>query len=106
MAIQDVRYFLNGMLLETQDNTLRAVSTDGHRMAIAGMKLEGQYPSSQVILPRKGVMELVRLLDKPEGRSTATIGALTRFNLLMRWIPSGLTEPLNPVPKSASTMQS
>jgi DNA polymerase III subunit beta len=62
MAQQDVRYYLNGMLLETDGNTLRAVATDGHRLGICETTLESGAKPSQVIVPRKGVLELQRLL--------------------------------------------
>jgi DNA polymerase-3 subunit beta len=64
MAQQDVRYYLNGLLLETGENRLRAVATDGHRLALCDIQLEGSNGNqSQVIVPRKGVLELQRLLD-------------------------------------------
>ena len=62
MAQQDVRYYLNGMLLELRKGRLRTVATDGHRLAMADADVEGISDESQVILPRKGVMELARLL--------------------------------------------
>ncbi len=64
MAQQDVRYYLNGMLWEVEGNNLRLVSTDGHRMAIASQSLDIDMPEKmQAILPRKGVIELSRLLN-------------------------------------------
>ena len=64
MAQQDVRYYLNGTLLETDGKSLRAVATDGHRLSWCEMPLEGQSGDlQQIILPRKGVLELQRLLD-------------------------------------------
>lgn len=67
MAQQDVRYYLNGLLLETGDDQLRAVATDGHRLALCDIPLEGANGSkSQVIVPRKGVLELQRLLAGDE----------------------------------------
>src|SRR5262249_21768586 len=63
MAQQDVRYYLNGLLLETEGTSLRAVATDGHRLALCEMALEGKAKTSQqVIVPRKGVLELQRIL--------------------------------------------
>jgi DNA polymerase-3 subunit beta len=64
MAQQDVRYYLNGLLLETGKKRLRAVATDGHRLALAQVTLDGKElaSESQVIVPRKGVLELQRLL--------------------------------------------
>ena len=61
MAQQDVRYYLNGMLLETGGKYLRAVATDGHRLALCQAELDGErLDEQQVILPRKGVLELQR----------------------------------------------
>ena len=64
MAQQDVRYYLNGMLLETSGKFLRAVATDGHRLALSEAELEGaSLDEQQVIIPRKGVLELQRLMS-------------------------------------------
>jgi DNA polymerase-3 subunit beta len=64
MAQQDVRYYLNGLLLETERKKLRAVATDGHRLALSEVELEAAASrDEQVIVPRKGVLELNRLLD-------------------------------------------
>jgi len=68
MAIQDVRTFLNGMLLEFGENTIRAVSTDAHRLALCEKpitKVNGD-DKVQTILPRKAVQELLRILDSVE----------------------------------------
>ena len=63
MAQQDVRYYLNGLLLETGKKHLRAVATDGHRLALCEVKLDQkELPEQQVIVPRKGVLELQRLM--------------------------------------------
>ena len=63
MAHQDVRYYLNGMLFETNAAELRTVATDGHRLALCSMPIDQPLSSWSAIVPRKGVMELVRLLD-------------------------------------------
>jgi DNA polymerase III subunit beta len=74
MAQQDVRYYLNGMLLETDNRTLRAVATDGHRLALCETQLESSAKSAQqVIIPRKGVLELQRLVGT-EGTVELAIG--------------------------------
>lgn len=70
MAAQDVRYYLNGLLLLVDGSQLRAVATDGHRLAYASMPLEieAEGPRQELILPRKTVLELNRLLadnDEP-----------------------------------------
>lgn len=63
MAQQDVRYYLNGLLVETSGKALRTVATDGHRLALCEVELgSGKMPSQQVIVPRKGVLELQRLM--------------------------------------------
>ncbi|MCV6605013.1 MAG: DNA polymerase III subunit beta [Porticoccaceae bacterium] len=63
MAQQDVRYYLNGMLWEAEGSTLRAVATDGHRLAMSTRSLEADVSEKiSAIIPRKGVMELSRLL--------------------------------------------
>ena len=63
MAQQDVRYYLNGLLLETGQKYLRAVATDGHRLALCEVVLNDEkMREQQVIVPRKGVLELQRLI--------------------------------------------
>jgi DNA polymerase-3 subunit beta len=74
MAQQDVRYYLNGMLLETDGKMLRTVATDGHRLALCEMDLPAKTQGQQVIVPRKGVLELQRLLGT-EGDVQITIGS-------------------------------
>jgi DNA polymerase-3 subunit beta len=75
MAQQDVRYYLNGMLLETGGKFLRAVATDGHRLALCQAELDGEaLDEQQVILPRKGVLELQRLMSG-EGAVNIELGA-------------------------------
>ena len=67
MAQQDVRYYLNGLLLETTKKHIRAVATDGHRLAICEISHDNQDVTvGQVIVPRKGVVELSRLLGSAE----------------------------------------
>ena len=79
MAQQDVRYYLNGMLLETGGKHVRTVATDGHRLALCQAELDGaSLEEQQVIVPRKGVLELQRLMSgegvlNVAGRSPATI---------------------------------
>ena len=74
MAHQDVRYYLNGLLLEIGKGHLRAVATDGHRLALCDVDAEGTATAGrQVIVPRKGVLELQRLVGK-EGDLNLAIG--------------------------------
>ena len=82
MAAQDVRYYLNGLLLLVDGNELRAVATDGHRLAYASMPLEGEAtsPRQELILPRKTVLELNRLLaDSDEPLSIELASNQIRF---------------------------
>jgi DNA polymerase-3 subunit beta len=65
MAQQDVRYYLNGLLLEIGAGKVRAVATDGHRLALCDEQVESAKEDPvQIIVPRKGVLELIRLLDE------------------------------------------
>ncbi|MGC9421353.1 DNA polymerase III subunit beta [Vibrio sp.] len=75
MANQDVRYYLNGMLLEIDGQTFRSVATDGHRMAVSQTTLAQEFANKQIIVPRKGILELVKLLDAPDQPVVLQIGA-------------------------------
>ncbi|GAB3387627.1 DNA polymerase III subunit beta [Lysobacter fragariae] len=67
MAQQDVRYYLNGLLFDLRESSLRCVATDGHRLALCEAPLEGGASTKrQIIVPRKGVTELQRLLEGGE----------------------------------------
>ena len=76
MAQQDVRYYLNGLMLEVSSNYLRAVATDGHRLAYCEKETNADIADiKQVILPRKGVLELVRLLNDSDDTVKITLGS-------------------------------
>lgn len=76
MAQQDVRYYLNGMLLEVKQGIIRGVATDGHRLALNSVEASViNNAISQVIIPRKGVLELLRLLDDSKEEVTVSIMA-------------------------------
>lgn len=67
IAQQDVRYYLNGLLLEISKNKIRAVATDGHRLALCDCDLDIESNiDSQIILPRKAVVELGKLLNESD----------------------------------------
>ena len=76
MAQQDVRYYLNGMLWELSGKQFKAISTDGHRLAIASLSLPEKIAGGkqQFIVPRKGVLELSRLLDDDEAEILLEFG--------------------------------
>jgi DNA polymerase-3 subunit beta len=76
MAQQDVRYYLNGMLLEITGQRLRVVATDGHRLAMNQtiIKTDAENANLQVIVPYKAVMELMRLLKDADKNVTVHVG--------------------------------
>lgn len=75
MANQDVRYYLNGMSIETENNEIRSVATDGHRLAICKIANDGlTLPARQVIVPRKGILEIIRLLAPIEQEIKISLG--------------------------------
>jgi len=67
MAVHDIRYYLNGILFVAEGKQLSLVATDGHRLAFTSATLEVEVPKQEVILPRKTVLELLRLLSDKEG---------------------------------------
>jgi DNA polymerase-3 subunit beta len=76
MAQQDVRYYLNGLMLELADGSLRSVATDGHRLAMCEHAANIQGGNSrQIILPRKGVTELARLLEDDSAEVKVEVGS-------------------------------
>jgi DNA polymerase-3 subunit beta len=70
MAQQDIRYYLNGVLLVIDGNFLKLIATDGHRLAYVITKFEQEYSKREVILPRKTINELIRLLNETEDQIT------------------------------------
>jgi DNA polymerase-3 subunit beta len=63
MAQQDIRYYLNGLLLVAEGSQLTMVATDGHRLAYATTTLATEVEKSEVIVPRKAILELAKLLQ-------------------------------------------
>ena len=63
MAQQDIRYYLNGLLFEVDNQKLNIVGTDGHRLSFTSIKLEKDFGKIQTIIPRKTILELVKLLE-------------------------------------------
>ena len=77
MAQQDVRYYLNGLMMEMSSNLLRSVATDGHRLAMKDvvMDLDVNEDKRQVIVPRKGIQELMRLLNENDDEISVVVGS-------------------------------
>jgi len=75
MAQQDVRYYLNGLLLEFKPKQIRGVATDGHRLSLAEISTEqNDTKEKQVILPRKGVQEMTRFLEDSDDQVELLLG--------------------------------
>lgn len=74
MAQQDIRYYLNGLLLVVSGRQLKLVATDGHRLAYASQDLAEDAGSAEVILPRKAVIELFKLLGEDETPVSVLVG--------------------------------
>ncbi|MGI9211609.1 MAG: DNA polymerase III subunit beta [Methylococcaceae bacterium] len=79
MAVQDHRYFLNGLLLDFDGKSLKAVASDGHRLCYFREELDNAplQDSRQIIIPRKGITELYRLLGDSEESLSFRISANT-----------------------------
>ena len=75
MAQQDIRYYLNGLLMVVEDKSLKLVATDGHRLAYASISLEAKLPRQEVIVPRKTVLELSKLLSDSDAEVRIEISA-------------------------------
>jgi DNA polymerase-3 subunit beta len=75
MAVQDIRYYLNGVLFSVEKNMLRVVATDGHRLSFAAEALDGEHESIEAILPRKTVLELIKLLMDTDDPVTISMGS-------------------------------
>lgn len=75
MAQQDIRYYLNGLLLEVNGNKLNLVGTDGHRLSFTSATLSQTHEKTDVILPRKTVIELIKLLKDSDEEVTIEIAA-------------------------------
>ena len=63
MAQQDVRYYLNGVLFVIEDNKFSAVATDGHRLAYNAITIAENLEKTEIIVPRKAIIELSKLLS-------------------------------------------
>jgi DNA polymerase-3 subunit beta len=75
MAQQDIRYYLNGLLMVVEDKQLKLVATDGHRLAYASIKLPADLPRQEVIVPRKTVLELAKLLTESDDEVSIELAA-------------------------------
>ncbi len=106
MAQQDVRYFLNGLLVELSDKKVRTVATDGHRLALSDLVIPLALENTQVIVPRKGIMELLRLLNHNDEEvnikiSSQAINVMTsEFTFISRLIDGRFPDYNKVIPKA------
>jgi DNA polymerase-3 subunit beta len=75
MAQQDIRYYLNGLLFEINGNRLNIVGTDGHRLSFTSTELSRSYDKQNIIIPRKTIIELIKLLDDTDNEVTVELSA-------------------------------
>lgn len=111
MAQQDVRYFLNGMLMEVNDDEIKVVATDGHRLAMCTSKIDSSGNSvEQVIIPRKGVVELQRLVGEADGKVKIIFGAnhlgveTGDFNLLTKLLDGKFPDYERVIPRGGDNV--
>jgi DNA polymerase-3 subunit beta len=76
MASQDVRYYLNGLLVEYKEGNINAVATDGHRLALATSQLKEKIEEEGIrqIIPRKAVLELAKILREDNSNISLSFG--------------------------------
>lgn len=109
MSHQDVRYYLNGLLLEATAGELRAVSTDGHRLSLAKYKNNDINQQVKSIIPRKGVMELMRLLEHNDEKITVEFGdshiaiQLPKVNFISKLIEGNYPDYQRFIPQTSVT---
>jgi DNA polymerase-3 subunit beta len=93
MAVQDIRYYLNGVLFSVDKDILRVVATDGHRLSYASQQLDGDHGQVEAILPRKTVLELIKLLGDSDDPVSLAIGSnQARFSFSSIEIVSKIVE--------------
>ena len=108
MANQDVRYFLNGLFIDIEGDQLRAVATDGHRLALSSVTLAEPVAFESIIVPRKGIVELTRLLDQPDAQVTLEVGQanirvnVNQFTFTSKLIDGRFPDYRRVMPKAAN----
>lgn len=93
MAQQDIRYYLNGLLLAMDGKNIKAVATDGHRLAYCDTSIEADLPKLDLIIPRKTVLEMMRQLDDSDAVVTVQANAqMIQFSFSGHTLMSKLIE--------------
>ena len=78
ISTEETRYYLNGIYFHVSDEgqpVLKAAATDGHRLATCVTEVSGLAETRQIILPRKGVLEMAKLLTDPEASVSLSLSA-------------------------------
>ena len=111
MAQQDVRYYLNGLMLEVLPGKIKAVATDGHRLAYDESEISATPDEGrQIIVPRKGVTELIRLLQTSQSDADIRISknhihvTSGRLSLTSKLIDGKFPDYQRVIPKLSETM--
>jgi DNA polymerase-3 subunit beta len=105
MAQQDIRYYLNGMLLVVEGANVIAVATDGHRLAFCQVQTEQEFARQEVIIPRKTILELQRLLDDSDEPVEVKIAAnqvkltFSNIELISKLVEGKFPDYLRVIPK-------
>ncbi|MEO7031457.1 MAG: DNA polymerase III subunit beta [Herbaspirillum sp.] len=105
MAQQDIRYYLNGMLLVVEGHNVMSVATDGHRLAFCQVTTEQEFERQEVIIPRKTILELQRLLDDVDDPVTLEIAnnqvkfSFAEIELLSKLVEGKFPDYTRVVPK-------
>ncbi len=105
MAQQDIRYYLNGLLLVVEEKQLKLVATDGHRLAYCAMQLDVELPRQEVIVPRKTILELSKLLadsDEPvnvEISATQAVFLFGKIELVSKLVDGKFPDYTRVIPK-------
>jgi len=85
MAQQDIRYYLNGVLLVVDGTSIKLIATDGHRLAFISEELKESHKKQEVILSRKTVNELLKLLADTEEKVQLELAEKQFAFLLRMW---------------------
>lgn len=105
MAQQDIRYYLNGLLMIVEDKQLKLVATDGHRLAYCATSLDSDMPRQEVIVPRKTILELSKQLadsDEPvnvEISATQAAFSFANVELISKLVDGKFPDYTRVIPK-------
>ncbi len=82
MAQQDVRVYLNGLFIELDGQSITTVTMDGHRMAVCKWTCDTKHSPHRLLLPKKGVQEMMRLLQSVPDESVILLAGVNHIKLV------------------------